>query len=57
MKRIATCLGIGIIALLPGCTSQEPAKPAPPAPTPAKPAPVAEAPKSADAGSADAHLG
>jgi hypothetical protein len=57
MKRIATFLGIGIIALLPACTSQEPAKPAPPTPPPAKPAPVAEAPKSADAGSADAHLG
>jgi len=51
MKRIALLLGIGMVALA-ACSSQEPAKPAPP-PAPPKPAPVAEAPRPADAGSPD----
>jgi hypothetical protein len=52
MKRIVTCLGLGIIVLAGGC--QEPAKPTPP---PAKPAPVVEEAKPVDGGGADAHLG
>jgi hypothetical protein len=52
MKRIVTCLGLGIIVLAGSC--QEPAKPTPP---PAKPAPVVEAAKPVDAGGADVHLG
>jgi hypothetical protein len=50
MKRISLLLGIGMVAL--ACSSQEPAKPAPP-PAASKPAPVAEAPKAVDAGSPD----
>jgi hypothetical protein len=53
MKRIVTFLGLGIVALVAGCT--EPAKPTPPPPP--KPAPVVEAPKPTDGGTADAHLG
>jgi type IV secretory pathway VirB10-like protein len=56
MKRIATLLGIGAIALVAACTSQEPAKPVSP-PAPAKPAPAVETPKPGDAGAADARLG
>jgi hypothetical protein len=53
MKRIVTLFGLGIVALVAGCT--EPAQPTPPPPP--KPAPVVEAPKPADGGTADAHLG
>jgi len=53
MKRIVTFFGLGIVALVAGCT--EPTKPTPPPPP--KPAPVVEAPKPTDAGAADAHLG
>jgi hypothetical protein len=55
MKRIVTCLEIGIFALVAGC-SQEPTQPTPP-PDKTKPAPVVEAPKPTDAGAADARLG
>jgi hypothetical protein len=52
MKRIVTFFGIGIVALLAGCS--EPA----PQPIPAKkPTPAVEAPKPIDAGTADARLG
>ena len=54
MKRIVTCLGLGIAVLVAGCTDPAPAKPTLPPP---KPAPVKEASKPVDAGIADAHLG
>ncbi len=59
MKRIVTTVGLGMVFLLAGCTSQEPAKPAPrPAPPKtSQPAQVAQATKAGDAGAADAHLG
>ena len=56
MKRIATVLGLALVAFVVGCADPAPAKPTPPPPP--KPAPVAEAPKpAADGGTADAHLG